>query len=307
MDQGLRDSENGILMAEYPVLWVGPAGAGKLTAARAALGVPDGKEPRLRTLEIGDYTARYWEFPTHMEIDIMDLSMMDKQILPELLGQLLSTRDVKGAGRKIMIVRRIHALSPPAATRFRAVLEELVWSAGATAMIWCTARVMNGVVASLCDGFVYRRVPGTTERPDRQAAAGIPTGVASVPTVQTYVAEVLRQMVIARAEGPPCLGVAEWIRGRVYDLLGLMITGGDLVSGLVWATVRLAAAGGLRDEQARAILDVLARARWFPSYRTPIMLELILTEVYEAVGAGSTAKPSVAIPLESAAGIITHV
>jgi hypothetical protein len=270
------------MTALYPTLWVGPAGGGKLTAARAALGVPASKEPRLQTLEIGDYTARYWEFPTHMEIDIMDLSMMDKQILPELLTQLLSTRDVKCAGRKIMIVRRIHALSPPAAARFRAVLEELVWSAGATAMIWCTARVMNGVVASLCDGFVYRRVPSVQDRPDRGtvAAAG---AVSAVPTVQTYVAEVLRQMVIARGEGPPCLAVADWIRGRVYDLLGLMITGGELVSGLVWATVRLAAAGGIQDAQARAVLDVLARARWFPSYRTPIMLEMILTAVYEGL------------------------
>jgi hypothetical protein len=285
-------------VAPYPILWVGPAGAGKLTAAREALGAA-GKTPRLRTLEIGDYLARYWEFPSHMEIDIMDLSMMDKQILPELLTQLLSTRDVKCAGRKIMIVRRIHALSPPAAARFRAVLEELVWSAGATAMIWCTARVMNGVVTSLCDGFVYRRVAAGKERPDREAVAE--GGIVGVPTIQSYVAEVLRQMVIARAEGPACLGVAEWIRGRVYDLLGLMITGGDLVSGLVWATVRLAAAGGIQDDQARAILDVLVRARWFPSYRTPIMLETILTEVYEAVGVGASA------PLEPSTGFITHV
>jgi hypothetical protein len=287
----------------YPTLWVGPAGVGKLTAARAALGVPAGKEPRLQTLEIGDYVARYWEFSTHMEIDIMDLSMMDKQILPELLTQLLSTRDVKCAGRKIMIVRRIHALSPPAAARFRATLEELVWSAGATAMVWCTARVMNGVVASLCDGFVYRRVGGTTAtaRPDRDTVCS--GGSATVPTVQAYLAEVLRQMVIARAEGPACLGVADWIRARVYDLLGLMITGGDMVAGLTWAVVRLAAAGGIHDEQARAVVDVLARARWFPSYRTPIMLEMILTAVYEALGQTLPAPVVVAPTTE----IITHV
>jgi hypothetical protein len=291
------------MSALYPTLWIGPAGGGKLTAARTALGVPASKEPRLQTLEIGDYTARYWEFPTHMEIDIMDLSMMDKQILPELLTQLLSTRDVKCAGRKIMIVRRIHALSPPAAARFRAVLEELVWSAGATAMIWCTARVMNGVVASLCDGFVYRRVPSVRDRPDREtvAAGGV------VPTVQTYVAEALRQMAIARGEGPPCLAVADWIRGRVYDLLGLMISGGELVSGLVWATVRLAAAGGIQDEQARAVLDVLARSRWFPSYRTPIMLEMILTAVYDALAPTKEETTRVSSPPTPSLEVITHV
>jgi hypothetical protein len=169
-------------------------------------------------------------------------------------------------------------------------------------MIWCTARVMNGVVASLCDGFVYKRVgcSGSTKgRADREAV--VAGGGSTVPTVQTYLAEVLRQMVIARAEGPPCLGVADWIRGRVYDLLGLMITGGDMVASLTWAVVRLAAAGGIRDDQARAVLDVLARARWFPSYRTPIMLELILTSVYEAL------EPLPQLPPRVEHSTITHV
>ncbi len=121
-------------MATFPILWVGPAGSGKLTRAREALGA-GGQEPRLQTLEIGEYSARFWEFTTHMEVDIMDLSMMDKQILPEILNKLLSTRDVTGSGRKVMILRRIHGLSPPAAIRLRVCLEELVWSAGAPAMI----------------------------------------------------------------------------------------------------------------------------------------------------------------------------
>ena len=148
-------------MATFPILWVGPAGSGKLTAARKALGATG--EPRLQTLEIGEYSARFWEFPTHMEVDIMDLSMMDKQILPEILNKLLSTRDVMGSGRKVMILRRIHGLSPPAAVRLRVCLEELVWSAGAPAMIWCTARTVNSAVAGVMDGFVYRRVPGPLE------------------------------------------------------------------------------------------------------------------------------------------------
>lgn len=275
----------------FPVLWVGPAGAGKLTAARAAicasagLGPGPGQEPRLQTLEIGDYSARYWEFPTHMEIDIMDLSMMDKQILPELLTQLLSTRDVTGGRRKMMIVRRIHALSPAAAARMRAVMEELVWQAGAPAMIWCTARVMNSVVATLADGFVYRRV-AATERLDRLSLPSGPA-LASIPTIQTYISEMMRQMAFARSEGPACLAVAGWIRGRVYDLLGLMITGSELVSSLTWSTLRMGANRTLTDAQTKACLDVLARARWFPSYRTPLMLEMIVTAVYNALGTDS--------------------
>ena len=274
-------------MAAFPILWVGPAGSGKLTAARHALGVPSGTEPRLQTLEIGDYSARYWEFATHMEIDIMDLSMMDKQILPEMLNQLLSTRDVIGSGRKIMVLRRIHGLSPPAAIRLRVCLEELVWSPGAPAMIWCTARTVNSAVAGILDGFVYRRVPGPLEpRLKTALKAKLLTGDLAghtVPTVRTYIAEMLRQMVIALEEGPPTLAAAAWIRARIYDLLGLMITGGELVSGLAWATVRLAALGSLSTAKAKAVLGVLVRSRWVPSYRTPLMLEMIVVSVYNAL------------------------
>lgn len=274
-------------MATYPILWVGPAGSGKLTAARRELGATGA--PRLQTLEIGEYSARYWSFPTHMEIDIMDLSMKDKEILPELLTQLLSTRDVTGGGRKVMILRRIHSLSPPAAQRLRACLEELVWSPGAPAMVWCTARVANTVVMYLMDGFVYRRVPGPLEQPARtKLATALGVSAASVPTVQAYIAETLRQMVTALDEGPPCLAAATWIRARVYDLLGLMILGSDLVTGLTWATVRMAAAGGLSTEKAKAVLSVLARSRWLPSYRTPIMLEMILATVYNTLAAPDT-------------------
>lgn len=270
----------------HPILWVGPAGCGKLTAARKALGVPDGVNPRLQSMEFKDdeYTARYWELPTHMEIDVMDLSMMDKQILPKILNRLLSTRDVTGGKRKVMILRRVHALSPAAAIRLRACMEELVWCAGAPAMIWCTARVVNSVVMGFMDGFVYRRISGAEERPDRTVISqklGIQPSM--VPTVNTYIAEMLRQMVIALQEGPPCLGAATWIRARVYDLLGLMITGSDLVSGLVWATVRMAASGSISDKTASNIMKVLARSRWVPSYRTPIMLEMIVSEVYNAI------------------------
>ena len=268
----------------YPTLWVGPAGSGKLRAAREALGVDPQTEPRLQILEIGDYQARYWEFSTHMEIDVMDLSMMDKQILPELLSQLLSTRDVCGSGRKVMILRRIHALSPAAATRLRACLEDLVWAPGSPAMVWATARVANSVVLGIMDGFVYKRMP-SKQRHDTKTLA-LALGISTpdmVPSVQSYIAEMLRQMILALDEGPPCLAAATWLRARVYELLGLMITGGDLVAGLTWATVRLAAAGALDTGRATTVLNVLARARWVPSYRTALMFELIVASVYGAL------------------------
>jgi len=266
----------------YPILWVGPAGSGKLLAARKALGVAPGVEPRLQILEVGDYSARYWEFPTHMEVDIVDLSMMDKQILPEILNQLLSTRDVMGSGRKIMILRHIHGLSPAAATRLRACLEELVWAPGAPAMVWCTARTVNSAVAGVMDGFVYRRIPGPLE-PRLKDELKTTFGVDHVNSVQSYISEMLRQMVIALEEGPPTLAAVAWIRGRIYELLGLMITGADLVSGLAWATVRLATSGTISSEKAKAVLSVLVRSRWVPSYRTPLMLETIVVSVYNAI------------------------
>ena len=274
------------MLRSLPILWVGPPGSGKLTAARSALGA-SAADASLRHLEIGEYSARYWEFPTHMEIDCTDLSMMDKQILPELLSQLLSTRDVLCSGRKLMILRHIHGLSPPAAVRLRSCLEELVWADGAPAMIWCTTRVVNGVVASLLDGFVYKRVPGEGWREKEQVAAQLDLTVDSVRGISSYSAELLRQMSVALEEGPPTLAAASWIRGRVYDLLGLMTTGAELVSALTWATVRMAAAGGMESATASAVLEVLARARWFPSYRTPLMLELILVSVYNAIAKNS--------------------
>jgi len=282
----LKSLEPALEPALEPILWIGPASSGKLRAARAALGVGVNDDPRLQILNIDDYAARYWEYPSHMEIDVMDLSMMDKQILPEMLNRLLSTRDVRGGARKLMILRRVHALSPPAAMRLRACLEELVWSAHAPAMIWMTARVANAVVLSLLDGFVYRRVPthGPYSGFDKhEIATTLGAEIAEVPTIQTYIAEMLRQMVFALDEGPPCLAAAAWIRARVYDLLGLMMTGSDLVSGLTWATVRLAAGGGLSTKRTRAVLDILSRSRWVPSYRTPIMLELIVASVYNAL------------------------
>ena len=62
-----------------------------------------------------------------------------------------------------------------------------------------------------------------------------------------------------------------------------MITGSELTSCLVWSTVRLAAAGGISDEQATILITVLSQVRWVPSYRTPLMLEMIVTAVYNGL------------------------
>jgi len=279
------------MSALFPTLWVGPAGCGKLTAARKALGCPSDCVPKLQSLMIGDYSARFWELPTHMEVDIMDLSMMDKQILPEIINQLLSTRDVSCGKKKVMILRHIHGLSPPASFRLRSCLEELVWTAGAPAMIWCTARTVSSSVATIMDGFVYKRCTGDRiERITLIQKFGVSSGV-EIPTNESYIAEMIRQMVIALDEGPPSLAAVLWIRARIYELLGRMITGSDLVSGMVWAVVRMAAAGTLSTPRAKAALNILARSRWVPSYRTPLMLEMIVASVYDAIATATIRAP----------------
>jgi hypothetical protein len=116
-----------------------------------------------------------------------------------------------------------------------------------------------------------------------ELASSLGTTVAQVPSIQSYISEMVRQMALALEEGPPCLAAVAWIRERIYDLLGLMITGSELVSHLTWATVRLAASGSLATAKAKAILDVLARSRWVPSYRTPLVLEMIVASVYDAL------------------------
>jgi hypothetical protein len=151
-------------------------------------------------------------------------------------------------------------------------------------MIWGTTRHVNHTLVGLLDGFVYRRVkaPGTiTVR--QELAQSLNKKTTDVPTISSYINDMMRQMVFALKEGPPTLEAAKWIRARVYELLGLMITGSELTSGLVWSTVRLASTGTITDAQATKVLDILSRVRWVPSYRTPLILEMIVAAVYQSL------------------------
>ncbi|NBQ57717.1 MAG: hypothetical protein EBU32_04895, partial [Opitutaceae bacterium] len=63
------------------------------------------------------------------------------------------------------------------------------------------------------DGFVYRRVPypaGVTEHRMKTAISKL-----HVPSIKTYITEMMRQMVAALAEGPPTLLAVPWIRARI--------------------------------------------------------------------------------------------
>jgi len=257
----------------FPILWVGPSGSGKITAARKYFGCEVGTKGRLRTLEIGDYLARFWEYSTHLEIDVMDLSMMDKKILPEMLQQLLGIQDVL-TGKKRMIIRKIHSLSPAASIHLRVSLEEFVWNGKhASAIVQCTAQTVNHSVDSILDGCIYKRMTGLT---GLTGLTGVPL---SLPPPQQYVEQMMNHMVGATR----CIGSALWLRDRTYDLLGLMVTGGDLIGWLSFAIVRLASEHKITTPVAKTALTGIAAIRWIPSYRTPLMIEYILFTVFNAL------------------------
>lgn len=257
----MEDEGNHIL---YPLLLVGPANSGKLLEARRNFGCAPELTPRLRSFEFEDYTARFIEFSTHFEIDVTDLSMVDKRILPELLQKLIGTRDVL-SGKKKLIIRRIHNLSPPAAVQLRVCLEQFVWPIEPNAIVQCTARLVNSSVSAVMDGFVYKRVP---KSPD----------TLMVNELQEFIYKIVVQMLAAKK---PSIEAVTWIRARVYEIMGLMITGGDLIAWSTLAIVRLAADGKIATAVALRTIRKLSEICWIPSYRIPLMMEFILVEMFD--------------------------
>lgn len=159
---------------EFPWLFVGPAGAGKTTAARKKLADSIGVSleevyPKdIRLFKVADdYECRVYCSPYHFEIDIPDMSMQDKQILVEVLSMLFSAGDVfsglKTNKRKLVILRRAHCLSLAAAIRLRWILETCVCPNGGTGMIWLCAREITGSLTVVEDIFVRTRVPCLTK------------------------------------------------------------------------------------------------------------------------------------------------
>ena len=157
-------------MQRLSVPWVftGPSGSGKISLARRwieeAHGVKLTYPMEVRTFSVGDgYEARVYASPYHFEIDIPNLSMQDKQIIGDLLTMFLSSGDVlnslRSSVRKLVILRRAHCLSLPAAIRVRAVIQQFVLPANASGMIWLTTREITGPLALLDDAFVRYRVP----------------------------------------------------------------------------------------------------------------------------------------------------
>jgi len=307
-----------------PWFFIGPNGSGKTTQARTWIEAAHGGKITLpmetRTFSVGDgYEARVYASPYHFEIDIPNLSMQDKQIIGDLLTSFFSSGDVltglRTGGRKLIILRRAHSLSLPAAIRVRAILNQYVLPAHASGMLWITAREMTGPLAILEDAFVRHRVPrmpftewnthpklpaalqseqawrrceGRLERA-ADVMQFFPDG--NIPAwprrVQDYYDEMIRELIyVARSGKPPTLAIVLWIRGRVYQALSYCQMGPEIMDSCAAAVQRNAEL--LEPAVFFKAMTALSRAEPHTSYRTPLSLEAGLLALFEVVYANSS-------------------
>ena len=302
-----------------PWMFVGPSGSGKMSLARkwieTAHGVTLSYPLEVRTFSVGDgYEARVFASPYHFEIDIPNLSMQDKQIIGELLTMFLSSGDVlnslRSSSRKLVILRRAHCLSLPAAIRVRAILQQYVLPANASGMVWITAREMTGPLALLEDAFVRHAVPRMpvadwmqhadvpdiykTEvawqhlegRPERARHMARFFPIAPPPVwprrIQDYYDEMIQEMIRgAQRTKAPNMDVVEWLRGRVYEALSFCQTGPEIIDCCASAVLR--ASDRLPSETFWRVMTALSTSEPHTSYRTPLSLECALLNMYEVL------------------------
>jgi hypothetical protein len=300
-----------MVFLSVPWLFVGPAGSGKLKKARSwiehAYGRPLTFESRTFTVA-DDYTVRVAASDHHFEIDIPNLSMQDKQIMGDLLTTFFNAGDVlnsmKLGGRKLIILRRAHALSLPAAIRVRAILQQYVLPANGTGMIWITAREMSGSLSLLEDAFVRVRIPRmpygpwcsavdavfhTAEaydrlegRPERAAKMlEMGTGGTAYPRRISDYYDELVAAIITGAKKTGAIAVIPWIRARVYDVLAFCQNGIEIIDSTAAAFAR--AAPLLEPDQFWKGMQVLATSEPHTSYRTPLAIEYAFLELFDVI------------------------
>lgn len=309
---------------KIPWLFLGPSGSGKLTQARKMIEAAHGISLKLplesRTFTVGDgYEARVLASPYHFEIDIPNLSMQDKQIIGELLTTFFSSGDVfsslQSGSRKLVILRRAHSLSLPAAIRVRSILQQYILPPDGGGMIWITAREMSGSLAILDDAFVRYRVPrldfetwstdssipsnlqtreawdrcnGRIERV-REILKFFPDGrIPAWPRrVQDFYNEMM-ELLIREALAPklPSLEIVAWIRGRIYQALSLCQNAPDIIDS--YAAAIQYHASLLEPVLFWKSMRSLIHAEPHTSYRTPLSLEAALLNLFEVLRANKT-------------------
>lgn len=302
-----------------PWVFIGPSGSGKLSQARKWIEEAHNTKLVLplesRIFQIGDgYEARVLASPFHFEIDIPNLSMQDKQIIGDLLTTFFSSRDVlsslRTSSRKLVILRRAHALSLPAAIRVRAILQQYVMPPDVTGMIWLTAREITGPLALLEDTFSRYRVPRlslekwceqkeippkfhTQEawdkcegRPERieEILKFFPNG--NIPgwprRIQDFYDEFIEIIIkLAKLNKQPNLDIVLWIRGRIYQALSLCQAGPDIIDSCAASVARLHTL--LEPQVFWKVMTSLAQVEPHTSYRTPLSLESGALNIYETI------------------------
>ena len=314
-----------------PWFFFGPTGSGKLTQARRWIEEAHNDKiilpMEVRNFTVGDgYEARVLASPYHFEIDIPNLSMQDKQIIGELLTTFFSAGDVlsslRSSSRKLVILRRAHSLSLPAAIRVRAIIQQFVLPPEASGMLWITAREMTGPLALLEDAFVRYRVPRMSytqwaKLPDlpptlqtevawekldgRQERAKellhfFPDGnVPSWPRrIQDYYDEMVKILIEHATSGKaPNLQVNLWIRGRVYQALSMCQTGPEIIDSCAASLQRQYTS--VDPEAFWKAMKALTTAEPHTSYRTPLSLEAGILALYETLRVHTLAKKPLAI------------
>jgi hypothetical protein len=302
-----------------PWLFLGPTGSGKLTHARKWIETAHGVTLKLplesRIFNIGDgYEARVLASPYHFEIDIPNLSMQDKQIIGELLTTFFAAGDVfnslRNGNRKLVILRRAHSLSLPAAIRVRAILQQYVLPPEGGGMVWMTAREMTGSLAILDDAFVHYRVPRTPftswstnpsippilqtqEAWDRcngrieriqDILRFFPDGKLPVwpRRIQDYYNEMIDILIQeALSSKSPTLDIVLWIRGRIYQALSLCQTGPEIIDS--FAAAIQYHARRLEPQLFWRAMKCLTLAEPHTSYRTPLALEAALLNLFDCL------------------------
>jgi len=310
---------------QIPWLFMGPATSGKLTTARNYIETAHNVKLSLpleeRKFTVGDnYEARVLASPYHFEIDIPNLSMQDKQIIGELLTTFFKSGDVLNAlrtnARKLVILRRAHALSLPAAVRVRAIIHQYVLPPEAGGMLWVTAREMSGSLALLSDAFVTHSVPripfsawceapidircktedaydrcnGRVERAN-ELVKYFPsdTTILWPRRIRDYYDETVRFLIHAARSGkPPNLTVVNWVRARIYQALSLCQNAPDIIDSFASAVQNNV--GELEPHVFWIAMTSLSASEPHTSYRTPLSLEAALLRLYEVIRTNSTKK-----------------
>jgi hypothetical protein len=299
-----------------PWIFIGPAGTGKTTLARQFISDAYSTELSYESqiFNVGDdYSAKVVASNHHFEIDVPNLSMQDKQIMGELLAMFFNSGDVlnsmKYGGRKLVILRRAHSLSLPAAIRVRSIIQEYVLPATGNGMIWITAREMSGPLSILEDAFLKYRIPrlsfdkwsslapvklrtmkayekldGRIERANLLVKYIPDATEKDCPRkISDYYDELISALIIGGMKYEPSITTVLYIRARVYDVLAFCQTGPEIIDCTASALSKFAYNHKMKSENFWKGMDVLAKAETHTSYRTPLSLEHALLELFEVL------------------------